>query len=686
MATAMLFVEHGLDQVRQLPDDFGQHAEAVGARLLALAAGETPPERAAVAERTGAPDAAGPDGGRAGGRNQNRPAPGREGARRILRDPARRPALVQADPVLHQLQGALAILDQEDAMRAALHVKAACRHWPAATARSRAGAEAALHDIAQNVGALGFFVDMLAQNAAGARERFAFDAEQGTFRSVPFKKMPASESIPVLEEQVPAPAPLSMPVEAPPPAASDAAVEAELLEIFITEAQEVLAFVDATLAKPRLESGSEENLTMLRRSFHTLKGSGRMVGLNQFADAAHGIERVMNMWLADARPPTDALFALLNHAALEMGAWVAELAANGVSSRNADALVAAAERVQEGGDFVIDEPVPATVEEAPPIQEEIEALAPPSEDEPEEIAFELSEPEAPPAPTLPPVVHGNVIEFPTIAQPVPRDDNVKHIGELEIPLPLYNIYLHETDELVRLLVRDFGEWRHEPRRPVNPDALQASHTLAGTSGTVGFKALRELALALESTLQSLLPPAPHLDQVQHDLLDFTIERIRQMLQSFAAGEMPAAQPELITALQDLRAELAATPPAASNDIEARLDDLVAETMDSITAPPPPAVEPPLDQLFREAYNAISGSVPESEAAVPAPVPKKPEVHADDGIDDLFNSTTSWTPTCCRSSWKKAADLLPQIGKACASGSRTRRHRRRSKACCAPCTR
>ncbi|MEO5932715.1 MAG: response regulator, partial [Duganella sp.] len=236
---------------------------------------------------------------------------------------------------------------------------------------------------------------------------------------------------------------------------------------------------------------------------------------------------------------------------------------------------------------------------------------------------------------------GNVIEFPTVAPPpAPRDDNVKHIGELEIPLPLYNIYLHETDELVRLLQRDFGEWRHEPRRPVNGEALQASHTLAGTSGTVGFKVLRELALALEATLESLLPPAPHLDQVQHDLLDFAIERIRQMLQSFAQGEMPAAQPELITALQQLREELAATPPGAGQDIEARLDDLVAETMENIAVPPqPPEVEEsPLDRLFRDAYNEISGSLPEAQAAgVPDLAPKKAEARADDNIDDLFNA-------------------------------------------------
>ncbi|MHA4867881.1 hybrid sensor histidine kinase/response regulator [Duganella sp. PWIR1] len=607
MATALLFAEHGLQHIRHLPDDFAAHADTIGARLLALVSGETPPEPAQWQD------------GLAHQMQQDDTVVAlamemKTGLRQVEKvlddyyaDPSKRPALLELGPVLHQLQGALSVLDQDDAMQAAQQVKLAVQ----ALARGEGEPSAepkALDDIAQNVGALGFFVDMLAQNAAGARERFAFDAVQGSFRSVPFKKMAASESIPVLEEQVPAPAPVSMPAEAPPPAASDAAVEAELLDIFVTEAQEVLVFVDATLAKPRVESGSEESLTMLRRSFHTLKGSGRMVGLNQFADAAYAIEKVMNVWLAEERPVTDALFDLLNSAAQEMGAWVAELVAGGVSQRNADALVAAAARVQEGGE-------PAF----------------------EAAASDADADAAPDAPALPPLVsHGNVIEFPTITPLVPRDDNVKHIGEIEIPLPLYNIYLHESDDLVRKLEQDFGEWRHEPRRPVNPEALAASHTLAGTSGTVGFKALRELALALESTLEVLLPPAPHLDQVQHDLLDFTMQRIRQMLQSFAAGEMSPSQPELIAALQSLREELAATPAAASDEIEERLDDLVAETMDGINTPPVEE-ESPLDRLFRETYDAISGTVPESDAPTAPPPKKKPEAHTDDGIDDLFNA-------------------------------------------------
>src|SRR5471030_2713212 len=387
MATALLFAEHGLEQIRHLPDDFPAHADIIGARLLALVAGNTPPEAArwqrGLAQQMQQDDTV-----------VALAMEMKTGLRQVEKvldeyyiDPSKRPSLVELDRVLHQLQGALAMLDQDGATQAARHVKAAV-HALAAGEGDPSLEPKALDDIAQNVGALGFFVDMLAQNAAGARERFAFDAEHGTFRSVPFKKMAGSESIPVLDQQVPAPAPVAMPVQAPAPASSDAAVEAELLDIFISEAQDVLRFVDATLAKPRAESGSEEHLTMLRRSFHTLKGSGRMVGLNQFADAAAGIERVMNVWLAEARPPSDALFALLERAAQDLGAWVAELVATGVSARNADALTAAAARVQEGEAFAMPDAAQVELIEAASLvaedashEEEISAIAPPDQDE-----------------------------------------------------------------------------------------------------------------------------------------------------------------------------------------------------------------------------------------------------------------------------------------------------------------
>ncbi|MTW00919.1 response regulator [Duganella ginsengisoli] len=682
MTTALLFAEHGLEHIRHLPDTFPAHADTIGVRLQALLAGDgdgAPPPaqwQLGLAHQLQQDDTVAALAGEM-----------KTGLRQVEKvlddyygDPSLRPSLRSLDSVLHQLHGALAVLDQEDAVFATEHVRkeiaklAGGQGDPAQEPR-------VLDDIAQNVGALGFFVDMLAQNPSGAKERYAFDAAQGTFRAVPFKKLAASAPVPVLEEEVESPT--SPPTPAPQAAAaspSDAAIEEELLDIFIAEAQEVLVFVNETLAKPRSEAGTLEHLTMLRRSFHTLKGSGRMVGLNQFADGAAAIERTMNTWLAEERPATEALFGLLERAARDLTAWVDELVAHGVSQRNADALVAAAAQVQAGGPFdmadeaaatpaepaaglesvpeaAVDEPAPgataAEPQDAAPVESsaQIVDFTPPSPTRDEDASHELGQviafPVAPP-PTA------DVIEFHPNVAPLlpPEDDDVKHVGALTIPLPLYNIYLAETDELARLLARDFGEWRHEPGRPVSADALQAAHTLAGTSGTVGFTALRDLAYALESTLEGLRAPAPQLDPTQHDLLDFTAERMHQMLLGFAQGEVAPDQPELIEALQRMRDELARlqTPDGA---FDAHMDAVFADAdaqadarADAVPAAPQEgesALAAQLDALFAEAYNDLSGKPPpESDFFNREPVlTRAPEAKTaspvNDDIDDLFDT-------------------------------------------------
>jgi chemosensory pili system protein ChpA (sensor histidine kinase/response regulator) len=47
-----------------------------------------------------------------------------------------------------------------------------------------------------------------------------------------------------------------------------------------------------------------EALTTIRRGFHTLKGSGRMVGLMDLGEAAWEVERAMNQWLEAKKPAT----------------------------------------------------------------------------------------------------------------------------------------------------------------------------------------------------------------------------------------------------------------------------------------------------------------------------------------------------------------------------------------------
>ena len=686
MATAMLFVEHGLDQVRQLPADFEEHAEVVGARLLALAAGETPPDAPQWQGELSRQIQQGQTVAVLAGEMKA----GLRQVEKILDDyyaePARRPALAQIDPLLHQLQGALAILDQDQAMRAALHVKDAVRALASGDGGSDAadGAElqaASLQNIARNVGALGFFIDMLAHNFDAAKNRFTFDQLEGMFREVPFEKAVAGDTLFDVEpaaapaeraEPEPVAPVLAQPAQpAEPMAEGEDAIEAELLEIFISEAQEVLAFVGATLPAAHAEPSNQETLTKLRRSFHTLKGSGRMVGLMQFAEGGAALERVMNAWLAEGRAASPDLLALLDFSAADMAAWVEELATHGASKRNSAALVAAAGVVQDGGVFARPAEVDAVPEQEPvPEQETLDPFDADAEiidmslpDEPLGIAAPEQEQES--IPSAAPAV-GQVIEFPVAgARQLPADDNMRRFGDLEIPLPLYNIYLAETDELMRVLTQDFGEWRHEPLRAVTPAALKAAHTLAGTSATVGFKALREVAYALEMALETLNEPAPLLLDSQRDLLDAALACARTMLQRFALGELAPAQPELVAQLVQLREQLGTRDefpyqqPADGGAQAAEFDGGFDDGFDEPTLvqaapapdPDPDAAEPAphhAPQPPAEAAPELQIAPERMHDAITAPV----DTHYSDDLDaDLL-------PVFL----EEAADLLPSIGK------------------------
>ena len=123
----------------------------------------------------------------------------------------------------------------------------------------------------------------------------------------------------------------------------------------MSEAEEVLACVKETVPESRNEPYNQDHLTTLRRSFHTLKGSGRMVGLLAFGEAAWSIEQVLNLRLSETRAGDADLYALLDKAGEVLGAWVADLQIQGKSDRTPKALARAAERVKMGGAFLFDE-------------------------------------------------------------------------------------------------------------------------------------------------------------------------------------------------------------------------------------------------------------------------------------------------------------------------------------------
>ncbi|HTO48854.1 MAG TPA: Hpt domain-containing protein, partial [Burkholderiales bacterium] len=74
--------------------------------------------------------------------------------------------------------------------------------------------------------------------------------------------------------------------------ASDETIDAELLAVYLEEAGEVLGTIAASLEQAREVPQNMEVLRTIRRGFHTLKGSGRMVGLTRLGEAAWAVEQV----------------------------------------------------------------------------------------------------------------------------------------------------------------------------------------------------------------------------------------------------------------------------------------------------------------------------------------------------------------------------------------------------------
>ena len=90
--------------------------------------------------------------------------------------------------------------------------------------------------------------------------------------------------------------------------------DAEIIEIFVEEVSEVLATIDEWLPRWLAELTHEEALSEVRRAFHTLKGSGRIVGANVIGELAWSVENMLNRLIDATVEPTAQFVAVVQEA------------------------------------------------------------------------------------------------------------------------------------------------------------------------------------------------------------------------------------------------------------------------------------------------------------------------------------------------------------------------------------
>lgn len=120
------------------------------------------------------------------------------------------------------------------------------------------------------------------------------------------------DEVEVVAEPVAAPA-----APTPPPVAKPAArdendlIDDEIVEIFVEEAGEVLEALNEYFPRWAANQNDQEALVEFRRAFHTLKGSGRMVGASTVGELAWSIENMMNRVIDQTIVATPVLIELV---------------------------------------------------------------------------------------------------------------------------------------------------------------------------------------------------------------------------------------------------------------------------------------------------------------------------------------------------------------------------------------
>jgi chemosensory pili system protein ChpA (sensor histidine kinase/response regulator) len=281
-------------------------------------------------------------------------------------------------------------------------------------------------------------------------------------------------------------------------------IEPELLEVYLSEAGEILSLLPDQLEACQAESENRDVLVGIGRAFHTLKGSGRMVGLADLGEAAWIVERTLNRWLESRPSATPELLDFLRCALAALRAWVFRLAESGrvdvdYSELQARALALEADR----------DPAADVVRKSPAAAETADSAS-----EPPMAVYAVNIGSGEPG------AKARSANVPPPAEP----DN-----------PILDIFVEEALELFPPLGDALRSWRGHPQELGHARSmLRVLHTLKGSARLVGALQLGECVHRMESDIAAatthVLEPTPdwfdrleeHLDAVLEEFDSFAL--------------------------------------------------------------------------------------------------------------------------------------------------------------------
>ncbi|WP_213948754.1 Hpt domain-containing protein [Luteibacter sp. dw_328] len=293
-------------------------------------------------------------------------------------------------------------------------------------------------------------------------------------------------------------------------------IDDEIREIFLEETEEeignLLAAQEAWLRDPeRIEA-----LVPIRRSFHTLKGSGRLVGARLLGEFAWKVENMLNRVLDHTITPHDGVQALIRHAVDALPQLKSALEGESTPGAPIAAIMETADRLSMGDSAFVEDIAKSSVHT---VRTKVKRRVPRDTIAAVPTAAFAGYGHTPSEP-----VEATPMDPPYVAPPLPPVDAVL----LDILRTEVAQYLHVIR--ANLALAGDGEL------PVDDGLLRAVHTLHGAIGMVDIPVLIQVLAPLEGLIKRVRASGVPLRPAGVDALTDAADLVDHVMEQFDAPD------------------------------------------------------------------------------------------------------------------------------------------------------
>ena len=357
-------------------------------------------------------------------------------------------------------------------------------------------------------------------------------------------------------------------------------IDDDIREIFLEEMQEEIDNLRSAERAWLADPAQLAALTPIRRSFHTLKGSGRLVGASVLGEFAWKVENMLNRVLDATIQPHDGVQALVHGAIDALPQLLVALKGEGAPTAPLAAIMATADRLAAGEMAQVSDHAPAATET---VRRVVRRRVPRLDAAAKTIPTAAHTDQT--AAVEPPQTSVDAIALPVMP---PVDPVLLEILRSEVAQYLQAIR--------GALARADGELR------VDDALLRAVHTLHGAIAMVDIPLLTQLLSPLESLLKRLRAVGRPLSEEGCHLLAQSADVVDHVMAQFDAADPQLPSVDGLTArLVELR-DSQPEPKVAHVLFDPHAEDLAADLPDDAVAA---ALDAGLDDALGE--QAVSQS-------------------------------------------------------------------------------